>query len=241
MKRITRIVLSVALMLPLAAQAGVASEKLAAACKEKNPGCLAYTLGGADRYWLVESGHTSCDVAADKKTLDTLKGAAQGKASLYAGKDTQPAVVTLLNYLGDNKLQSCALSMNFADLTTKCVSKKAADQTGCHAYIAGVVDVAMTMDRLRQQQVDKAAVVKSPFCENGAPKTQLTDPEIMKAISDYGQSKAAANASNVPAAQAVMEALLLKYSCKAPSAAPAASTNATSSTAAPTSATTDKK
>ena len=188
---VTRICLVLTLAFPMLSQAAITTDKMAAACKAKNPGCLAYTMGGADRYWLVEGKHESCDVASDKKTIEQVKKAAQSSTGFYATKEKQAAVVPLLNYLASNKLQSCALTMNFADLTAQCISKIQAQQVSCHAYIAGVMDVATAMDRLHQKEVEKAPVVKSPFCENGKRKEQINDAEVMKAISDFGQSKEA--------------------------------------------------
>ena len=208
-----RILIAVAVfLLPLSANAGVMTDKMAQACKASAAGCQAYTLGGADRYWLVSGKHESCDVANDKKTQDAVKKAISGTGSIYNAKPVQPAVSALLTHLNKNKLQSCALTSNFTDLTALCVAKDEAHQTNCHAYIAGVVDMAVEMDKQNQQT--KKGTYKTPFCDNGKPKIQMSDAEIMQAITEFGQSSVANAEGNVPAAQVVMQALLTKYSCK---------------------------
>lgn len=217
------LMLATALAVPVAVHAEVSSDTLVQACKAKDASCLGYTLGGADRYWLVTNKQEACNVEADKKNVEDLKKAVQEKTSFYSGKK-QPAAELLLKHLSAGKT-SCALTMNFADLTNVCTAKEEAAQTTCHTYIAGVMDMAVLMDKQLRQKSGKPA--KTPFCEGGKPKNQMSDPEIMQAIAEFGKTTTDANIGKVPASAVVMKAVMQKYSCAKQAAAAPTKTTAT--------------
>lgn len=207
-------------VLPLTANATITSDKMTSACAGDNPGCEYYTLGGAERFWLVSGSHEKCDAAADKKVIDQVTAAAKAKPSFYATEKPQPAAVPLLQYLNKNKLQSCSLATRYSDMVGKCASAEATDQTICHAYVAGVIDMALAMDEIHQLNVAKGEKVafKSPFCEKGAEKKQMTDDEVMKTLGEWSKTNAKITAAT-PAAEGIIAALLEKYSCKKPTVA----------------------
>ncbi|MFM9890617.1 MAG: Rap1a/Tai family immunity protein [Rickettsiales bacterium] len=220
--------LAMTLVVPITANATITSDKMTSACAADNVGCEYYTLGGAERFWLVTSPHEKCDAAADKKVIDQVTAAAKAKPSLYVTEKPAPAAVPLLQYLNKNKLQSCSLATRYSDMVGKCASTDATDQTVCHAYVAGVVDMALAMDEIHQLNVAKGEKVafKSPFCEKGAEKKKMTDDEVMKTLGDWSKANAKDTAST-PAAAGIIDALLEKYNCK-PTATekPAAKTTA---------------
>lgn len=229
MNKLKIFIVAACMALPITASATITSDKMVSACSGENPGCEFYTLGAAERFWLVTSPHDKCDAAADKKVLDQVTAAAKAKPSLYVTEKPEPAAVPLLQYLNKNKLQSCSLATRYSDMVGKCASADATDQTVCHAYVAGVIDMALAMDEIHQLNVAKGEKVafKSPFCEKGAEKKKMTDDEVMKTLGEWSKTHAKETA-NVPAAAGIIDALLDKYNCK-PKAADTPAAKATAS------------
>jgi hypothetical protein len=217
MKIVNRILIALLLAtVPLAANATVRSGQIATVCAGTDPACTYYAMGAAERFWLVHSNHASCDAAADKKSLDMLVAAIHGKSNLFTtvDKPTVPAAIAVLGFLNEKKLESCALNTRFSDLVGKCASKDGADQNVCHAYVAGVIDMALAMDEIHQSLTAKTpdAAMVSPFCEAGKPKGSMTDSEIMQTIAGWNHDHAA-ETTTVPASAGIIDALLTKYPC----------------------------
>ena len=217
-----RFVLSfIVLALPLTANATMSTDKMAPICATEGPGCMAYTLGGAERVWLAAEDGKKCDEAADKKALDTLTKAAKGKDSLYKTEKPEPAALALLAYLNKNNVKSCSLATRLSDIVAKCASKTVDDQTVCQAYVAGVLDMALAQDEihfLNANKDKKDAKYVRPFCEKGKTKESMTNDEVMKPVGAYAQAKAK-EADKIPASAGIVDALLENYSCKPAKAA----------------------
>jgi hypothetical protein len=210
-KMIAAVVLA---LLPLSAQATIMTDKLAAVCASDNPACQIYTLGGAERVWLVSGDSKKCDAAADKKAVEGLMTAAKGKTGFYQTEKPEPGAVALLEYINKNKVKSCSLATRYSDIVKRCASPAAGDQNACHAYVAGVMDMALIMDQVHQAREAKGKNVplKPPFCQAGQPKMNMTDDEVMKSLGDWGK-KHADDSAKIPAAAGIIEAMLDTYPC----------------------------
>lgn len=204
--------LSLAALIPASASAFTSAGELKPICTAGSPVCRAYALGGAERYWLLHSKHEGCE-EKDIPALDAVMEAVDGEKGLFASaKDPEmPAAYLLLQHLIASKSDMCSLGMKFSELLEKCDSKEDKDQFLCHAYIGGVLDMALAFFEVKAKK-DKKLEGKMLFCDNMKPKMEMTDDEVMKALQEWRKARPD-RPTQAPAAQEIINALVIKFPC----------------------------
>lgn len=198
------------LLVPFSASALVPAGELAGICASHSPVCRGFTLGAAERYWLLNNTHKKCNTQKDMKDADALMDAVDGEGNIYSKADAKsPAAYTVLSTLLDSKLKQCTLGLKFSTLLEKCRAKLSEENMACEAYLMGALDMTQTLQSIKQTKDKKESV--AVFCAKGASKDNFSVEEIKLALTNYAANHP--KKMDGPAAQEVVNALLNQYPC----------------------------